>query len=197
MLLSMRGRTLRLAVAATAVALLAGCSGGTGTGGSTGGYVEAVGSGITKVDQADRKAAPEIKGVDLEGDDLTSASYAGKVLVVNVWGSWCPPCRKEAPALQEVAEQYADKNVQFLGVNVRDNSSAARAYEKKFGITFPSLDDYSQKSLLGFKDSLPAQGIPTTWIIDSDGKVAVRIFVDNLTASTLAGLIDDVISGTA
>lgn len=196
MLFSTRGRSLRLAVVAATLALLAGCGGGAGTGGSTGGYVSATG-GITKVDPADRKTAPEIKGVDLDGKDLSSATYAGKVLVVNVWGSWCPPCRKEAPALQEVAKQYADKGVQFLGVNVRDNSSAALAYEKKFGITFPSLDDYSQKSLLGFKDSLPAQGIPTTWIIDADGKVAVRIFVDNLTASTLAGLVDDVIAGKA
>lgn len=177
------------------MALLAGCS-GSGTKGSTGGYISATG-GITKVKPADREAAPEIKGVDLDGKPLTSATYAGKVLVVNVWGSWCPPCRKEAPALEEVAKQYADKNVQFLGVNVRDNTASAKAYEEKFGITFPSLDDYSQKSMLGFKDSLPAQGIPTTWIIDADGKVAVRIFVDNLTASTLAGLVDDVIAGKA
>jgi thiol-disulfide isomerase/thioredoxin len=185
----------RLTVAALVLSLVSACS-GTGTDGSTDGYISPTG-GITRVDPADRKAAPEIKGVDLDGNDFSSAAYDGKLLVVNVWGSWCPPCRKEAPALQEVAEQYADKNVQFLGVNVRDNPASAKAYEKKFGITFPSLDDASQKSLLGFKDSLPAQGIPTTWIIDSDGKVAVRIFVDNLTASTLAGLIDDVIESTA
>lgn len=193
---SNRAMSRRIVLAVATLALVAGCGGGTGTDGSTGGYVSPTG-GITKVPAGDRKAAPEIKGVDLDGKDLTSADYAGKVLVVNVWGSWCPPCRKEAPALQEVSEQYADKNVQFLGVNVRDSPEPARAYEKKFGITFPSLDDYSQKSLLGFKDSLPAQGIPTTWIIDADGKVAVRLFVAELSASTLAGLIDDVISGAA
>lgn len=188
-------RSVRLAAAAAALALLAGCGGGgTGTNGSTDGYVGPTG-GITKVAQADREDAPTIEGVTLEGDDLTSADYAGKVMVVNVWGSWCAPCRKEAPALQEVSEQYTDKGVQFLGVNVRDNPAAALAFEKQFGVTYPSLDDSSQKSLLAFKDSLPAQGIPTTWIIDEQGKVAVRIFVDNLTASTLAGLIDDVIAG--
>lgn len=185
----------RVTVAALLLSLVSACS-GTGTDGTTDGYISPTG-GITRVDAADRKDAPEIKGVDLDGKEFSSAAYDGKLLVVNVWGSWCPPCRKEAPALQEVAEQYADKNVQFLGVNVRDNPASAKAYEKKFGITFPSLDDASQKSLLGFKDSLPAQGIPTTWIIDSNGKVAVRIFVDNLTASTLAGLIDDVIASTA
>lgn len=197
MLFSTQARSLRLAAAAAALALLAGCSGGgTGTKGSTDGYVGPTG-GITTVAQADRKDAPVIEGVTLEGDDLTSFDYAGKVMVVNVWGSWCAPCRKEAPALQEVSEQYADKGVQFLGVNVRDNPAAGRAFEKQFGVTYPSLDDSSQKSLLSFKDSLPAQGIPTTWIIDAEGKVAVRIFVDNLTASTLAGLIDDVIADQA
>ncbi|MFI5426771.1 TlpA family protein disulfide reductase [Aeromicrobium sp. UC242_57] len=196
MMFTTRGRTLRLAAAAGVLALLAACSGETGTGGSTSGFVSPTG-GITKVAQADRKDAPVIEGVDLDGKELSSESFDGKVLVVNVWGSWCVPCRKEAPALQEVSEQYADKGVQFLGVNVRDNAASAKRFEETYGVTYPSLDDPSQKSLLAFKDSLPAQGIPTTWIIDADGKVAVRIFVDNVTPTTLAGLIDDVIAGSA
>jgi thiol-disulfide isomerase/thioredoxin len=189
-------RTLRAWPAIGALALVAACGGGGGNGGTTSGYISADG-GITKVEPAGRKAAPVIEGEDLDGKPLSSADFAGKTLVVNVWGSWCPPCRKEAPALQEVAKEYADKGVQFLGVNVRDNRAAAKAYEAKFKISYPSLDDPSQKSVLGFKGNLPAQGIPTTWIIDSKGRVAVRIFVDGLTASTLAGLIDDVQASTA
>lgn len=186
---------VRLATVCVALVTLAGCS-GAGTKGSTTGYVSADG-GITRVAEAGRKPAPVIKGSDLDGRPISSADYTGKTLVVNVWGSWCSPCRKEAPAMEQISKAYATKGVQFLGVNVRDNPSAAKAFERKFGVTYPSLDDYGQKSLLGFKNSLPAQGIPTTWVIDAKGRVAARIFVDGLTASTLSGLIDDVQKSTS
>lgn len=185
----------RLAVAVGALALVAGCS-GSGNQGFTGGYVTSE-DGITKVAEADRKVAPVISGTDLVGKPISSADYAGKTLVVNVWGSWCPPCRKEAPALQEVATQYADKGVQFLGINVRDDTAAAIRFNAAKGVTYPSLDDYGAKSVLGLNKILPSQAIPTTWIIDAKGRLAVRLTVDGLTASTLAGLIDDVQTSTA
>jgi thiol-disulfide isomerase/thioredoxin len=185
-------RRVRILAAAGLLLLLAACGGGDSEGDAGSNYVGASG-GITVVKKAtDRKEAPIIKGVGVDGKPLSSADFAGKTIVVNVWGSWCPPCRKEAPALQQVSEEYADKDVQFLGIDVRDNPAAAKAFERRFGVTYPSIDDYDQKTLLGFSDSLPAQGIPTTWIIDSKGRVAVRIFVDGLTAATLSGLIDDV-----
>ena len=185
-------RRVRILAAAGLLLLLAACGGGDGEGEAGSNYVGASG-GITVVKKAtDRKEAPIIKGVGVDGKPLSSDDFAGKTIVVNVWGSWCPPCRKEAPALQQVSEEYADKGVQFLGIDVRDNPAAAKAFERRFGVTYPSIDDYDQKTLLGFSDSLPAQGIPTTWIIDSKGRVAVRIFVDGLTAATLSGLIDDV-----
>jgi thiol-disulfide isomerase/thioredoxin len=178
-----------------ALVLVAGCS-GAGNRGSTGGYVSANGA-ITKVDPADRKPAPTLEGKDLDGEPITSESYAGKTLVVNVWGSWCPPCRKEAPALKLVSDEYADKDVQFIGILVRDDVASARAFNRKHDIAYPSIEDYSNRNGLGFASSLPAQAIPTTWIIDSKGRVAVRIVSENLTASTLSGLIDDVQAGTA
>lgn len=174
-----------------ALILVAGCS-GAGNRGSTGGYVSANGQ-ITTVAPADRKAAPTLEGKDLDGRPFTSETYAGKTLVVNVWGSWCPPCRKEAPALKVVSDEYADKDVQFIGILVRDDVSSAKAFNRKAGITYPSIDDYSNRNGLGFASSLPAQAIPTTWIIDAKGRVAVRIVSENLTASTLSGLIDDVL----
>jgi len=177
-------------VAIAALVVLAGC-GGAGNRGSTDGFVSGNGK-ITQVKVADRKAAPRLSGVDLDGHSLTSKTYAGKTLVVNIWGSWCGPCRKEAPALKVVSQAYAKKDVQFLGIDVRDDPSSARAFNRKFGITYPSFDDYANVNGLGFSTSLPAQAIPTTWIIDTKGRVAVRIMVDNLTASTLSGLIDDV-----
>jgi thiol-disulfide isomerase/thioredoxin len=169
--------------------MLAGC-GGVGTQGSTGGYVSGNGS-ITVVEPGDRDKAPVLSGDDLEGRPLSTTDFAGDTLVVNVWGSWCPPCRKEAPALAEVSEQYADRDVTFVGVLVRDKPAAALAFTRKQKTPYRSIADFSGRNLLGFSRSLPSQAIPTTWVIDDRGRVAVRI-MDDVSASTLAGLIDDV-----
>lgn len=187
-------RTARLAAVCVALVALAGC-GGAGNKGSTTGFVSANGQ-ITKVAIGDRQAAPILAGDDLNGRPITSSTYAGKTLVINVWGSWCGPCRAEAPTLRTVSEQYADKGVQFLGIDIRDDASSAKAFNRRYDITYPSIDDFSNKNGLGFAKSLPAQAIPTTWIIDAKGRVAVRIVIDNLTVATLSGLIDDVQAGT-
>ena len=184
-----RRRSMRAALLLAAAAVLAGCS-GVGTEGSTGGYVSGNGS-ITVVPAKDREKAPTLAGDDLEGRRLSTADFEGDTLVVNVWGSWCPPCRKEAPDLAEVSKQYADRDVTFVGVLVRDKPAAALAFTRKQETPYRSIADFSGRTLLGFAESLPSQAIPTTWIIDDRGRVAVRI-MDEVSASTLAGLIDDV-----
>ena len=184
---------IRRVVALTILCALAGCS-GVGTEGSTGGYVSGNGS-ITVVPAKDREEAPTLAGDDLEGRRLSTADFAGDTLVINVWGSWCPPCRKEAPALAEVSKQYADRDVTFVGVLVRDKPAAALAFTRKHETPYRSIADFSGRTLLGFAKSLPSQAIPTTWIIDDRGRVAVRI-MDEVSASTLAGLIDDVREST-
>ena len=184
----------RWVVAVLATVFLAGCSGASGDT-DTSGYVSGAGQ-ITVVPAAERKEAPVLSGDDLEGNALTTADWAGQTIVVNVWGPWCPPCRKEMPALQEVSEQYADKDVKFVGVLNRSKSDTALAFNKKVGVTYPTFADQGGRLELKFNDSLPTIAVPTTWIIDPSGKVAVRIAVDGLTASTLAGLIDDVKSGS-
>lgn len=186
---------VRLAAVCVALVALAGCH-GAGNKGSTKGYVSGNGL-ITTVKVPDRKPAPTLTGNDLDGRPLSSSTYAGKTLVVNVWGSWCPPCRKEAPALRKVSKDYAAKDVQFLGIDIRDDASSAKAFNRTSGIAYPSFDDPSNLNGLRFSKSLPAQAIPTTWIIDSKGRVAVRISVVGLTAATLSGLIDDVQKSTA
>jgi thiol-disulfide isomerase/thioredoxin len=184
----------RLVTAIGALALVAACSGG-GNRGTTDGFVSGDGS-ITTVDAADRKDAPVLEGKGLDGEPLSTADFSGKTLVINVWGPWCAPCRAEAPALEEVASEYADKDVQFLGiVNRAPDPSSAIAFNRRFDVSYPSFQDQGGQLELGFIDSLPSIAIPTTWVIDSRGRVAARV-IDKVSASTLANLIDDVRKST-
>lgn len=185
----MRSSIRAIAMLSALGVVLAGCS-GTETNGTEGGYV----SGnklITVVQPADRKSAPEISGTDLDGKTISLDDFDGKTVVVNVWGSWCPPCRKEAPALAATATKMRDGGVEFLGISVREDAASARAFNEAKKIPYPSLTDPSGKTLLGFAKNLPSQAIPTTWIIDSEGRVAARI-LDDTTESTLTSLIEDV-----
>jgi thiol-disulfide isomerase/thioredoxin len=183
-----------LTAAAAVLVVLAGCS-GEGNRGTTDGYVSGNGQ-ISVVAAADREDAPVLEGEDLQGKPLSTEDFAGKTLVLNVWGDWCPPCRKEAPALQKVSEQYADKDVQFLGILNRSKPAAALAFNRKLGITYPSFADQGGTLELGFASSLPSVAVPTTWVVDPDGKVAARV-MGEVTAATLAGLIDDVQEGAS
>lgn len=137
----------------------------------------------------ERKPAPELAGDTLDGEQLSTADFAGQMLLLNVWGSWCAPCRKEAPALVEVNGQYPD--VQFIGINTRDLDPApAKAFVRTFEVPYPNIYDPDGSLLLGF-GQLPPKAIPSTLIIDEEGRVAARI-LGEVTASTLAGVIDDV-----
>jgi len=191
----MTHRRPRVAAAIGALALLAACS-GAGNRGTTDGFVSGDGS-ITRIDADQREKAPVLEGEDLDGDPLSTADFAGKTIVVNVWGPWCAPCRSEAPDLGTVAKEYAGKDVQFVGIlNRTDDPSRAIAFNRTFGISYPSFRDQGGTLELGFVDSLPSVAIPTTWIIDAQGRVAARV-LSKISASTLANLIDDVQASTA
>lgn len=183
--------TGRLLLAASLVVLAAGC-GGPKTDGTKGGYV----SGekdvrLTRVAPADRKAAPVIAGNDLEGNPVSTDDFKGKTIVINVWGSWCPPCRAEAADLNAVAKAMKSKDVEFLGISVREDAATTLAFTRKHGSSYPTISDTTGHLSLGFVKSLPSVAIPTTWIIDAKGRVAVRI-ADKTTAPTLTALIEDV-----
>ena len=138
---------------------------------------------VTFIDQQDRKMGPVLTGVTLDGENLQIPN--GGIVVVNVWASWCAPCRAEAPTLVELAKKY--KGVVFLGILTRDSVVAARAFQERFQLSYPTLVDDSV--LLKFAGTLSANAIPSTILIDSDGRVAARISGE-ATYSTLRDLIE-------
>lgn len=167
-------------VAVAVLALVTGCSDGQVTRDSEAeriGYIE--GDGVVSVIAPDdREPAPEFGGPLLgEDGEFWLSEAEGDVVVLNVWGSWCPPCRKEAPDLQAVHEEMADDGVRFVGVNTRDGQTetAALAFEREFGITYPSVVDPHGERLLAFRDTLPPAAIPSTLVIDQEGRMAARV----------------------
>ncbi len=158
-----------------ALLILSACANPSATisGGSEVGYISGNGTAnFLKIDQ--RVKAPDLASVDFEGKQINLNNYKNKVVVINVWGSWCSPCRKEATELEEMYKKNFDQGVEFIGINIRDSKVSATKYIKNFGITYPNIYDRDGKLILGFKNSLPANSIPTTVLIDKNGKVAAR-----------------------
>jgi thiol-disulfide isomerase/thioredoxin len=122
----------------------------------------------------ERNSAPELIALDFNGNAIDLKNYKNKVVVLNVWGSWCGPCRKEASELQELYLKNKDSGVEFIGINIRDSKVSAEKFITNFGITYPNIFDRDGVKLLGFKDTLPANAIPSTVLVDKDGKVAAR-----------------------
>ena len=187
-------RVAKVAVTGVLTGLaLAGCTGGSGLSSGNGqGFVSSDGSAQV-IDEADREAAPDLSGTTLEGDELSLSDYDGKVVVLNLWGSWCAPCRSEAPVLQEVYEAQRADGVQLVGLNTRDNADAARAFQRTYGITYPSLEDYEGALGLQMSEVVPLNGIPWTVIVDREGRVAARV-LGGVKYSTLSDLVEQVTS---
>ena len=179
---------------AAGVAVLAAAGGGCAPAPSTlGGFVTGDGT-LTVIAVPERRPAPHITGTLIDGGTFDSATHAGKVLVYNVWGSWCSPCRAEAPALQAAAQATSEQAV-FVGVNTRDLDKAApQAFVRAFGITYPNLFDPDGSLLLAFSGQLPASAIPSTLLIDRQGRIAARV-IGETTQATLVGLVDDIAQG--
>ncbi|SHE48377.1 TlpA family protein disulfide reductase [Streptoalloteichus hindustanus] len=176
------------------VAALTGCSTG-GDAVATGGdfqFVAPGGQTRIRYEPADRQKAPEIAGESLaeRGKRISVADYAGKVVVINLWGSWCAPCRGEADDLERVAEATKGSGVQFLGVNVRDDRSAAEDFARNNGITFPSLFDPPGRSLLGLK-GYPRNTVPSTIVLDRQHRVAA-VFLETLLDSDLRPAVEQI-----
>jgi thiol-disulfide isomerase/thioredoxin len=165
-------------IVVTALTLTA-CGGGSSIAEES--FIEGSGA-VTVIKSEERKAAPALSGLTLTGK--TFIFNPGKVAVVNVWASWCSPCRAEIPTLIELSRQYPE--VQFMGILTRDNPVNAEALARRLDMPYPTFIDDSL--LIGFKSTLPANAIPSTVLIDKNGNVAARISGE-VTLASLSKLI--------
>ena len=124
------------------------------------------------------------------GQEVTAEQHRGSVLIMNFWYAACAPCRAEAPTLRKLAEEFKDKKVEFLGVNVRDEAPTAEAFDRTFSIPYESVRDLDGKVLLAMSKYASATAVPTTIILDPEGRVAAR-FVGTVEESVLRTIIKD------
>ena len=186
----MRVSILPALLGVCALVFAAGCGAGSPSGESGTSFVAGDGS-IVLLDPAARLAAPILTGQTLAGEALSSEEFAGDVVVVNVWASWCAPCRSEAPTLERLSQEFADQGVTFIGLNTRDSDTSASSFVERFGIGYPNVIDRDGVLQLGFRDSLPPRAIPSTLVIDRSGRVAARV-LGAASESSLRGVIEAV-----
>lgn len=188
----MRRTPALLLAALFAPALLSGCAGSTFSAGEQG-FVSADGK-VTVLDEAEREAPDgEVAGETVEGEQVSLDDHLGKVVVMPVWGSWCGPCRAEAPMLAAAARDLEDEGVVFLGIGSRDpNTANVVRFIERFDIPYDSIHDPDGASLLAFHGTLPPMAIPSFIFIDPEGRIAGRA-LDEITAATLYGVVEDIL----
>jgi thiol-disulfide isomerase/thioredoxin len=152
-----------MAVSVAALSLVAACA-------SSATPAAQVGGGLLRTPQP----APQLRGTTLDGTSLDlTQQYAGKVVVINFYASWCSPCREETPLLVRAAKANATDGVAFAGVLFKDSATNGRSFRSTFAVTWPSLVDTDGVFLAGFK-GVNASAIPDTFVLNRAGKVAAR-----------------------
>lgn len=190
-----RRRRVLVGAAAAALAILAGCAGG-GEAQTSGDederFIEGDGSS-TFFEPGEREPAPEVSGETLAGDEVSLDDHHGEVLVMNIWASWCGPCREEMPVLTEVHDEFSDDGLAFLGVNIKDDRTAAEAFADNYELDYPSLYDQPGEVPQAFRDTVPPKAIPSTLVIDREGRIAARV-IGPTTYNQLKGLVEPVLA---
>lgn len=176
-------------VGAALVLALSGCNSLQGTGDK--GFVTGDGA-IRRVAVADRGEPVKLEGADLRGKALSLASMRGKPVVVEVWGSWCTPCRADAPLLVTAHQKLGD-STDFVGIDIRENGSAEpSAFVRHFGVDWPSYYSPDGQALLAFKGTLTPNTIPAIVVLDADGRPAASVIGPLPSSLTLVELVQDV-----
>jgi thiol-disulfide isomerase/thioredoxin len=193
-----RGSTrVRHAAAAACIVLalspvLVACGSAAASAGPDQGFVAGDGS-IVVLPEAERVDAPDLIGATLTGDTFRLADHLGEVVVLNVWASWCAPCRAEAPVLAKAATDLAGKGVTFVGLDTRDSDTSAAGFVSTFGVPYPNVVDRDGRLQLLFAQSLPPQAIPSTLVIDRQGRVAARA-LGKVSESSIRGMVEPLLA---
>lgn len=192
----MRRTLAAVALAVASVVALAGCTADPLAeqyrAGSGKNYIAGDGT-ISEFDEGSRGEPVSFTGDTADGGSFDSADTAGEVVVVNFWYAGCAPCRAEAPILEEAYQHYdeGEGGVAFVGVNVRDQAGNATAFEKTYGVEYPSILDANAGDVqLAFAGDVPPAAVPTTLVLDKQGRVAARVLGQLEDASILRGLVD-------
>ena len=185
---------LGIAAAAPLAVLLAACGTDTSDRDASGdaGYVSGDGVAV-EIPAEERDEEIAFSGTTYDDEPFDLADTRGEVTVLNVWYASCPPCRKEAPDLQAIHEEYAEQGVSFLGINVRDAAGPAEAFEERYGITYPSLPDTGAEIMYALRGQVSPNAVPSTLVLDREGLVAARIS-GAADPSVLRAMIDAVVA---
>lgn len=194
--MSIRRRPIIAVTAATlGIFLLAGCTNDPLAqqylAGDEKNYIAGDGS-VTEIAPGNRGKPVEFSGVTQAGSAVSSAQYRGNVLVVNFWYAACAPCRAEAADLEKVFVTSSKAGTNFLGVNVRDQAATIVSFNEKFGVSYPSVVDQNGRMQLAFASDVPPNAVPTTLVLDAQGRVAARILGQLGDASILQTIVNDV-----
>ncbi|MET1087661.1 MAG: TlpA disulfide reductase family protein [Arthrobacter sp.] len=197
---SLPGRRSLLLGAASAAILLAGCAAPDSLAtqaraGDNKNYIAGDGS-VSEYTADTRAPAVEMTGKLFDGSVINSAGWRGNVTVLNVWYAACAPCRKEAPDLEALHQEFKNDGVAFYGINVRDTAATAAAFERTFGTTYPSFNDADGSILLALADHVPPRAVPTTLVLDKQGRVSARV-LGLAEKSTLKALISGALKETS
>ncbi|MGH8960515.1 MAG: TlpA family protein disulfide reductase [Jatrophihabitantaceae bacterium] len=142
---------------------------------------------------ADRKKAGNFTGDLLDGGKLSLSQFAGKVVVINFWATWCGPCQTETPQFDSVYRKYKAKGVAFIGIDTKNSpSSKAKSFVKDNDISYPMVYDQTGETALRL-GKIPALSLPFTVIVDKHGRVAV-VYLNEMTAKDLEPLLDKLLA---
>lgn len=187
-----------LAVAAPFAVMAAGCSAeedplaAQARAGDNKNYIAGDGS-VTEYAASERGEPVQLSARLFDETEVSSADWAGDVVVLNFWYAACAPCRKEAPDLVDLHNQFEAEGARFYGVNIRDERQTAEAFERTFNIPYPSINDRDGGVLLSMTSYVPPQAVPTTLVLDREGRVAARI-LGLADKGTLKALITDALA---
>ncbi|WP_086149609.1 TlpA disulfide reductase family protein [Cellulosimicrobium sp. KWT-B] len=183
-------RALTGAVVLAATLGLAACAQDSGASTDVVGQGFVSGDGSVRTWDADERGdVVALTGTDYEGEQVDTSAWLGDVVVLNTWYAACAPCRAEAPDLVALA----DDGVQVLGINTTDEAGAAQAFQRRFDVPYPSIDDRSGEVVAALSGTVPLQAVPSTVVLDREGRVAARV-IGLVEGSTLTALVDDVLA---